>query len=159
MKESKNDSILTILEGIDVTKLKDEELNKTAQNIATTININGLRRHINSTLMIVVETEAKDNNQKLELVKKLLNNQKTIEKNVRNFKRKSTIAIDKTDNITFITVTKDILTTIQKYQSKPAIKVTAKTETISTPVANVERKAETLTKVTATQKQSTKKKK
>ena len=50
MKESKNNLILTKLKETDITKLKDDELNKTAKEIANTININGLRRHINYSL-------------------------------------------------------------------------------------------------------------
>ena len=106
MKETRNYSILTTLKEIDVTKLKDEELTKTAQKVANTININGLRRHVNSTLMVVVEVKTNDNNQKIELIKTLLDNQKIIERNVRNFKRKTAIVpTDKKELSTFITTT------------------------------------------------------
>jgi len=45
---NKNDIVLSNLVQLDITKLKDEELNKTAQTIAKTLNINGLRRNINT---------------------------------------------------------------------------------------------------------------
>ena len=100
MKESKNNLILTKLKETDITKLKDDELNKTAKEIANTININGLRRHINYSLFQITTDESIDNNKKLDIIKNLLQGQKLIEVNVRNFRRKSIMATDKKDIIT-----------------------------------------------------------
>lgn len=155
MKETKNDSILNTLKELDVTKLNETELNKTAQKVATTININGLRRHINSTLMLVVESKNKDDKQKLELIKTLLNGQKLMEKNVRNFKRKTAIApTNKNDISNFITTTAEILTILNQY--KPT-KEEKKTNTNiqkaqQQPIANAEAKAGATTRAVATKK-------
>lgn len=130
MKESKNNSILTKLKETDITKLKDDELNKTAKEVANTININGLRRHINYSLFQITTDENIDNNKKLELVKSLLEGQKLIEVNVRNFRRKSIIATDKKDIITFITTTAEILTAISKYQPQPKKAKTKELKTV-----------------------------
>lgn len=130
MKESKNNLILTKLKETDITKLKDDELNKTAKEIANTININGLRRHINYSLFQITTDENIDNNKKLELVKSLLEGQKLIEVNVRNFRRKSIIATDKKDIITFITTTAEILTAISKYQPQPKKAKTKELKTV-----------------------------
>lgn len=59
-----------------------------------------------------------DNNKKLELVKKLLQGQKVIETNVRNFKRKSIIATEPKDIKNFITTTVETLTAIKNYIPK-----------------------------------------
>lgn len=130
MKESKNNLILTKLKETDITKLKDDELNKTAKEVANTININGLRRHINYSLFQITTDENIDNNKKLELVKSLLEGQKLIEVNVRNFRRKSIIATDKKDIITFITTTAEILTAISKYQPQPKKAKTKELKTV-----------------------------
>lgn len=130
MKESKNNLILTKLKETDITKLKDDELNKTAKEIANTININGLRRHINYSLFQITTDENIDNNKKLELVKSLLQGQKLIEVNVRNFRRKSIIATDKKDIITFITTTAEVLTAISKYQPQPKKAKTKELKTV-----------------------------
>lgn len=156
MKETRNDSILTTLKEIDVTKLKEEELNKTANKIANTININGLRRHINSTLMLVVESKTKDDEQKLELIKTLLNGQKVIEKNVRNFKRKTAIApTDKKDISNFIITTAETLIILNQYhptkEEKKAEINTPKAQPQKT-TTNTEAKAEATAKAVATKK-------
>lgn len=41
---NKNDVVLSNLVQLDITKLKDEELNKTAQNISRTLNINRIEK-------------------------------------------------------------------------------------------------------------------
>lgn len=130
MKESKNNLILTKLKETDVTKLKDDELNKTAKEIANTININGLRRHINYSLFQITTDESIDNNKKLNRIKSLLEGQKLIEVNVRNFKRKSIIATEKKDIITFITTTAETLTAISKYQPQPKKAKTKELKTV-----------------------------
>lgn len=130
MKESKNNLILTKLKETDITKLKDDELNKTAKEIANTININGLRRHINYSLFQITTDESIDNNKKLDIIKSLLAGQKLIEINVRNFRRKSIIATDKKDIITFITTTAEVLTAISKYQPQPKKAKTKELKTV-----------------------------
>jgi hypothetical protein len=166
MKESKNNSILTKLKETDITKLKDDELNKTAKEIANTININGLRRHINYSLFQITTDESIDNNKKLDIIKSLLQGQKLIEVNVRNFRRKSIMATDKKDIITFITTTAEILTAISKYQPKKAKTKELKTvkelgETTepkaTTPVAEekANKPTTTATTKTATKKETT----
>lgn len=130
MKESKNNSILTKLKETDITKLKDDELNKTAKEIANTININGLRRNINYSLFQITTDESIDNNKKLDIIKSLLQGQKLIEVNVRNFRRKSIIATDKKDIITFITTTAEVLTAISKYQPQPKKAKTKELKTV-----------------------------
>ena len=130
MKESKNKLILTKLKETDITKLKDDELNKTAKEIANTININGLRRHINYSLFQITTDESIDNNKKLDIIKSLLAGQKLIEVNVRNFRRKSIIATDKKDIITFITTTAEVLTAISKYQPQPKKAKTKELKTV-----------------------------
>lgn len=132
MKESKNNSILTKLKETDITKLKDEELTKTAKEIANTININGLRRHINYSLFQITTDESIDNNKKLDTIKSLLKGQKLIEANVRNFRRKSIIATEPKDIKNFITTTAEILTTINKYQPKKAQPKKAETKELKT---------------------------
>lgn len=59
-----------------------------------------------------------DNNKKLELVKKLLQGQKVIESNVRNFRRKSIVAAEPKDIKNFITITVETLTAIKNYIPK-----------------------------------------
>ena len=143
MKESKNNLILTKLKEIDITKLTEDELTKTAKEIATTININGLRRHINYALFQITTDESTDNNKKLDIIKSLLQGQKIIDANVRNFKRKTTmVATDKKDIITFITTTVETLTAISKYQPQPKkaktedVKEVKPTEKVETTKAN-----------------------
>ncbi len=159
MKESKNNLILTKLKETDITKLKDDELNKTAKEIANTININGLRRHINYSLFQITTDESIDNNKKLDIIKSLLQGQKLIEVNVRNFRRKSIIATDKKDIITFITTTAETLTAINKYQPQPKKAKTKELKTVkelgetTKPVAKV---TENKTTTPATTKPTTK---
>ena len=168
MKESKNNLILTKLKETDITKLKDDELNKTAKEIANTININGLRRHINYSLFQITTDESIDNNKKLDIIKNLLQGQKLIEVNVRNFRRKSIMATDKKDIITFITTTAEILTAISKYQPQPKKAKTKELKTVkelgettepkaTTPVAEekANKPTTTATTKTATKKETT----
>lgn len=114
---NKNDLVLSNLVQLDISKLDEKELNKTAQTIAKTLNINGLRRNINTALFQIIEMSNTivDNNKKLELVKKLLQSQKVIETNVRNFRRKSIIATEPKDIKNFITTTVETLTAIKNY--------------------------------------------
>lgn len=118
MKENKNNTLLNTLVELDITKLKDDELKKVSKNISKNINVNGLRRNINMTLIQIIETTdtSMDNNKKIEFIKKLLNGQKIIETNVRNFRRKSALPIDTKDITTFIKTTTEVLKTIQQYQ-------------------------------------------
>ena len=163
MKESKNNLILTKLKETDITKLKDDELNKTAKEIANTININGLRRHINYSLFQITTDESIDNNKKLDIIKSLLQGQKLIEVNVRNFRRKSIMATDKKDIITFITTTAEILTAISKYQPQPKKAKTKELKTVkelgetTKPVAEekANKPTTTATTKTATKKETT----
>ena len=118
MKENKNHTLLTTLAELDINKLKDDELIKVSKNISKNINVNGLRRNINTTLIQIIETTdtSMDNNKKIEFIKKLLNGQKTIETNVRNFRRKSITPTDVKDVVIFIKTTKELLNTIHQYQ-------------------------------------------
>lgn len=125
MKENKNDTLLiTLTEIKDLSKLTDDEQLKLATQIAKNININGLRRHINYTLMMITgATGTKANttmndNQKLELIKKLLTSQRIVETNVRSLKRKIQVAIPKNDIVTFISSTTEVLKTIKEYQKE-----------------------------------------
>lgn len=117
---NKNDTVLSNLIQLDITKLKDEELNKTAQTVAKMLNINGLRRKINTALLQIIEMSNTivDNNKKLEIIKKLLQGQKTIEQHTRNFRRKNTIKTETKDIKNFITVTTETLTAIKNYIPK-----------------------------------------
>lgn len=117
MKENKNDILFNTLVGLDINKLKDDELIKISKNISKDININGLRRHVNYSLFQIVVNETLDNNKKLEIIKDLLQNQKTIESNVRNFRRKSITPTDVKDVVIFIKTTKELLNTIHQYQT------------------------------------------
>ena len=164
MKESKNNLILTKLKETDITKLKDDELTKTAKEIANTININGLRRHINYSLFQITTDGSIDNNKKLDIIKSLLAGQKLIEINVRNFRRKSIIATDKKDIITFITTTAETLTAINKYQPQPKKAKTKELKTVkelgeTIPPATTSATGEKANKptTTATTKTATKK--
>lgn len=144
MKENKNNLLFNTLVELDVNKLKDDELKKVSKNIAKNINVNGLRRNINITLIQIIETTdtSMDNNKKIEFIKKLLNGQKLIETNVRNFRRKSSLPTDTKDIITFIKITTEILKTIQQYQP-------LKEEKKSKEVKDIEQKKSTPpTKVT-----------
>lgn len=116
MKENKTNILFKTLVGLDINKLKDDELIKISKNISKDININGLRRHVNYSLFQIVVDETIDNNKKLEIIKNLLQNQKTIETNVRNFRRKSITPTDVKDVVIFIKTTTELLTTIQKYE-------------------------------------------
>lgn len=116
MKENKNNILFNTLVGLDINKLKDDELIKISKNISKDININGLRRHVNYSLFQIVVDETLDNNKKLEIIKNLLQNQKTIETNVRNFRRKSITPTDVKDVVIFIKTTTELLKTIQKYE-------------------------------------------
>lgn len=118
MKENKNNTLLTTLIELDINKLKDDELIKVSKNISKNINVNGLRRNINTTLIQILETTdtSMDNNKKIEFIKKLLKGQKTIETNVRNFRRKSSLPKDVKDVTLFIKTTTEVLKTIQQYQ-------------------------------------------
>ncbi len=116
MKENKNNILFKTLVGLDINKLKDDELIKISKNISKDININGLRRHVNYSLFQIVVDETIDNNKKLEIIKNLLQNQKTIETNVRNFRRKSITPTDVKDVVIFIKTTTELLKTIQKYE-------------------------------------------
>lgn len=116
MKENKNNILFNTLVGLDINKLKDDELIKISKNISKDININGLRRHVNYSLFQIVVDETIDNNKKLEIIKNLLQNQKTIETNVRNFRRKSITPTDVKDVVIFIKTTTELLKTIQKYE-------------------------------------------
>lgn len=118
MKENKNNTLLTTLIELDINKLKDDELIKVSKNISKNINVNGLRRNINTTLIRILETTdtSMDNNKKIEFIKKLLKGQKTIETNVRNFRRKSSLPKDVKDVTLFIKTTTEVLKTIQQYQ-------------------------------------------
>ncbi len=117
---NKNDTVLSNLVQLDITKLKDEELTKTAQTIAKTLNINGLRRNINTALFQIIEMSNTivDNNKKLEIVRKLLIGQRTIEQHTRNFRRKNTIKTETKDIKNFITTTVETLTAIKNYIPK-----------------------------------------
>lgn len=117
MKENKNDILFNTLVGLDINKLKDDELIKISKNISKDININGLRRHVNYSLFQIVVDETIDNNKKLEIIKNLLQNQKNIESNVRNFRRKSITPTDVKDVVVFIKTTKELLNTIHQYQT------------------------------------------
>lgn len=117
MKSNKNNLVLSTLQEVDITKLKEEEVIKLANSIANNININGLRRHINSTLIVVIEDKTKNNNQKLEIMQKLLINQKVVDKNVRNLKRKKSNIIDLKEAATFIKTTEETLELINQYQA------------------------------------------
>ena len=117
MKENKNDILFNTLVGLDINKLKDDELIKISKNISKDININGLRRHVNYSLFQIVVDENIDNNKKLEIIKDLLQNQKTIETNVRNFRRKSISPTDVKDVVIFIKTTTELLKTIHQYQT------------------------------------------
>ena len=118
MRENKNNLLFNTLVELDINKLKDDELKKVSKYIAKNINVNGLRRNINITLIQIIETTdtSMDNNKKIEFIKKLLNGQKLIETNVRNFRRKSSLPTDTKAIITFIKTTTEILKTIQQYQ-------------------------------------------
>lgn len=116
MKSNKNNLALTTLQKANISNLKEEEIIKLANSIANNININGLRRHINSTLIVVIEDKIKNNNQKLEIIQKILTNQKVIEKNVRNLKRKKSNIIDLNEATLFIKTTEETLKLINKYQ-------------------------------------------
>lgn len=116
MKSNKNNLVLTTLQKASISNLKEEEVIKLANNIANNININGLRRHINSILIVVIEDKTKNNNQKLEIIQKILTNQKVIEKNVRNLKRKKSNIIDLNEATLFIKTTEETLKLINKYQ-------------------------------------------
>lgn len=116
MKSNKNNLVLTTLQKANISNLKEEEIIKLANSIANNININGLRRHINSTLIVVIEDKIKNNNQKLEIIQKILTNQKVIEKNVRNLKRKKSNIIDLNETTLFIKTTGETLQLINKYQ-------------------------------------------
>lgn len=117
MKSNKNNLVLTTLQKASISNLKEEEVIKLANNIANNININGLRRHINSILIVVIEDKTKNNNQKLEIIQKILTNQKVIEKNVRNLKRKKSNIIDLNEATLFIKTTEETLKLINKYQT------------------------------------------
>lgn len=125
MKENKNDALLiTLTEVKDLSKLTDDEQLKLATQIAKNININGLRRHINYTLMMITgatgtkaDTTMNDN-QKLELIKELLTSQRIVETNVRSLKRKIQVAIPQNDIVTFILSTTEVLKTIKEYQQE-----------------------------------------
>lgn len=160
---NKNDLVLSNLVQLDISKLDEKELNKTAQTIAKTLNINGLRRNINTALFQIIEMSNTivDNNKKLELVKKLLQSQKVIETNVRNFRRKSIIATEPKDIKNFITTTVETLTAIKNYipkkeqpkKAEPKELKTVKEIGETTPVAEVKAnktttKATTPTKTT-----------
>ncbi len=71
MKENKNNILFNTLVGLDINKLKDDELIKISKNISKDININGLRRHVNYSLFQIVVDETIDNNKKLEIIKNL----------------------------------------------------------------------------------------
>lgn len=118
MKENKNNTLLATLTELDINKLKDDELIKVSKNISKNINVNGLRRNINTTLIQILEITdtSMDNNKKIEFIKKLLKGQKTIETNVRNFRRKSSVPTDVKDVTSFIKITTEVLKTIQQYQ-------------------------------------------
>lgn len=116
MKSNKNNLVLTTLQKANISNLKEEEIIKLANSIANNININGLRRHINSILIVVIEDKIKNNNQKLEIIQKILTNQKVIEKNVRNLKRKKSNIIDLNEATLFIKTTEETLKLINKYQ-------------------------------------------
>ncbi len=118
MKENKNNTLLTTLTELDINKLKDDELIKVSKNISKNINVNGLRRNINTTLIQIIEitNTTMDNNKKIELIKNLLNGQKAIESNVRNFRRKSSLPTNEKDVTLFIKTTTEVLKTIQQYQ-------------------------------------------
>lgn len=137
MKSNKNNLVLTTLQKASISNLKEEEVIKLANNIANNININGLRRHINSTLIVVIEDKTTNNNQKLEIIQKILTNQKVIEKNVRNLKRKKSNIIDLNEATLFIKTTEETLKLINKYQ---VVKEENKTK-------NIEEENQTKTKV------------
>lgn len=137
MKSNKNNLVLTTLQKANISNLKEEEIIKLANSIANNININGLRRHINSTLIVVIEDKTKNNNQKLEIIQKILTNQKVIEKNVRNLKRKKSNIIDLNEATLFIKTTGETLQLINKYQ---VVKEENKTK-------NIEEENQTKTKV------------
>lgn len=139
MKENKNNLLFNTLVELDINKLKDDELKKVSKNIAKNINVNGLRRNINTTLIQILEITdtSMDNNKKIEFIKNLLKGQKTIETNVRNFRRKSSLPADTKDITTFIKTTIEVLKTIQQYEipkeeKKPTETKENKTTTKST---------------------------
>lgn len=134
MKENKNNTLLTTLIELDINKLKDDELIKVSKNISKNINVNGLRRNINTTLIQILETTdtSMDNNQKIEFIKKLLKGQKTIETNVRNFRRKSSLPKDVKDVTLFIKTTTEILKAIQQYQPLKEEKKLKETKAVET---------------------------
>ncbi len=146
MKENKNNILFNTLVGLDINKLKDDELIKISKNISKDININGLRRHVNYSLFQIVVDETIDNNKKLEIIKNLLQNQKTIETNVRNFRRKSITPTDVKDVVIFIKTTTELLKTIQKYEIPKEEKKPKETK-----------ENKTTTKSTTTTKKTTKK--
>lgn len=134
MKENKNNTLLTTLTELDINKLKDDELIKVSKNISKNINVNGLRRNINTTLIQILETTdtSMDNNKKIEFIKKLLKGQKTIETNVRNFRRKSSLPTDVKDVTLFIKTTTEVLKTIQQYQPVKEEKKLKETKEVET---------------------------
>lgn len=145
MKENKNTTLLTTLKALNVDKLKDDELTKISKNISNTINVNGLRRNVNTALIQIIENEntSMDNNKKIEFIKNLLNNQKIIENNVRNFRRKSALPSDVKDMITFTKITTETLKLVERYQplkeektSKKAKEIETKRTTPSSKVSN-----------------------
>lgn len=153
MKESKNNLILTKLKETDIKTLTEDELTKTAREIATNINSNGFKRHINYALHQITTDESIDNNKKLNIIKSLLEGQKLIDANVKKFKRKTMIATDKKDIITFITTTAETLTTINKYQAKKAKTEDVKeVKPVETTKANTKDVAKTTTVATAKKK-------
>lgn len=117
---NKNDTVLSNLIQLDITKLKDEELNKTAQTVAKMLNVNGLRRNVNTALFQIIEMSNTivDNNKKLEIIKKLLQGQKTIEQHTKNFRRKNITKTETKDIKDFITITVETLTGIKNYIPK-----------------------------------------
>ena len=156
MNSNKNNLVLTTLQKANISNLKEEEIIKLANSIANNININGLRRHINSTLIVVIEDKTTDNNQKLELIKKLLYNQKEIERNVRNLKRKTAIVMEKQDIKNFLVITTEILTIIQQHKTNSAIKTKSQTNQVIKNNNVTKKEVKTITKKTIENKQKAK---
>lgn len=122
MKENKNDILLLELSKINnLSKLNEEELYKFSKMISNGINLNVLKRGITFTCIILSQNEeikiGMDNESRLKVINKLLNNHLFISSTVRSLrKNKVNPKENKKELLIFIHTTIETLKVIKEYQ-------------------------------------------
>lgn len=122
MKESKNDILLLELNKINnLPRLNEEELYQYSKMISSDINLNVLKRGITYTCIILSQNEeikvGMDNENKLKVINKLLNNHLFISSTVRSLRKcEVNPKENKKELLIFIHTTIETLKVIKEYQ-------------------------------------------